>query len=212
LRARYAGVLGINIGRNFDTPNARAADDYVACLAAVYPHAHYVTVNVSSPNTKGLRDLQADVALDALLATITEARERLAQQHGRRVPLAVKIAPDLDDAAARAIARSLVARGIDAVIATNTTIARDAVAGLAHAGEAGGLSGAPVFEPSNRVIRALAGELRGAIPIIGVGGILSGDDARAKLDAGATLVQLYTGLVYRGPALVAECAQALAGS
>jgi dihydroorotate dehydrogenase len=210
--ARYAGVLGINIGRNFDTPNEHAADDYVACLEAVYAHAHYVTVNVSSPNTTGLRDLQADAALDALLATITGARERLAQRHGRRVPLAVKIAPDLDDAAVRAIARSLVARGIDAVIATNTTIARDAVAGLAHAEEAGGLSGAPVFEPSNRVIRALAGELRGAIPIIGVGGILSGDDARAKLDAGATLVQLYTGLVYRGPALVAECAQALAGS
>jgi dihydroorotate dehydrogenase len=208
-RASYAGVLGINIGKNFDTPNERAADDYVACLDAVYPHAHYVTVNISSPNTKGLRDLQSDAALDTLLATLAAARKRLEQQHGKRVPLVVKVAPDLELEGIRRIARSLVAQGIDGVIATNTTIARDAVAGLPHAGEAGGLSGRPLFEPSNRVVRALAAALGGALPIIGVGGILSGDDARAKIDAGATLVQLYTGLIYRGPRLVAECAEAI---
>jgi dihydroorotate dehydrogenase len=208
-RAGYTGVLGINIGRNFDTPNERAADDYVTCLAAVYPHAHYVTVNISSPNTQGLRELQSDAALDALLAALLAARTQLEQQHGRRVPLVVKIAPDLDTAAIARIARSLVAHGVDGVIATNTTIARDAVAGLAHAEEAGGLSGRPLFEPSNHVIRALAKALAGALPIIGVGGILSGDDARAKIDAGASLVQLYTGLIYRGPRLVSECAGAL---
>ncbi|MEP7061498.1 MAG: quinone-dependent dihydroorotate dehydrogenase [Betaproteobacteria bacterium] len=210
-RAGYRGVLGINIGRNFDTPNASAADDYVKCLDAVYAHAHYVTVNISSPNTSGLRELQADAALDALLATLAGARQRLAQRHGRRVPLAVKIAPDLDDAAIQRVAGALVAHDIDAVVATNTTIARATVAGLAHADEAGGLSGRPLFEPSNHVIRTLARALDGALPIIGVGGILSGDDARAKIDAGATLVQLYTGLVYRGPRLVGECASALAG-
>jgi len=208
----YRGVLGINIGKNFDTPNDRAADDYVRCLEAVYPHAHYVAVNVSSPNTRGLRELQGDAALAALLATLARAREALAQRHGRRVPLAVKIAPDLDVADIARIADALVAHGVDAVIATNTTLARDAVAGLPHADEAGGLSGRPLFEPSNRVIRALATALRGALPVIGVGGILCGSDARAKIDAGASLVQLYTGLVYRGPRLVGECAAALQGS
>ncbi len=209
-RAGYRGILGINIGRNFDTPNEQAADDYVACLEAVYPHAAYVTVNVSSPNTKGLRELQSDAAFDALLASLAAARARLADRHGRRVPLAVKIAPDLDEDAVLAIARALIAHGIDAVIATNTTVSRDAVAGLPHAGEAGGLSGAPVFEPSNRVIRMLAGALGGALPIIGVGGILSGEDAVAKLDAGATLVQVYTGLIYKGPGIIADCAAAIA--
>jgi dihydroorotate dehydrogenase len=209
-RSGYRGILGINIGRNFDTPNARAADDYAACLEAVYAHAHYITVNVSSPNTTGLRDLQTDAALDALLATLVAARARLAERHGRRVPLAVKIAPDLDDASIRAIARTLVAHGIDAVIATNTTISRDTVAGQPHAAEAGGLSGRPLFAQSNRVIGVLAKTLAGALPIIGVGGILSGADAREKIDAGATLVQLYTGLIYRGPELVAECVRAVA--
>jgi len=209
-RARYDGILGINIGRNFDTPNERAADDYVACLRAVHAHASYVTINVSSPNTKGLRDLQAESALAALLERVTAERDALAQRTGRRVPLAVKIAPDLDDDGVRAIARALVRLRIDAVIATNTTLARDAVQGMPHADEAGGLSGAPLRERSTAVVRLLAAALDGALPIIGVGGILCADDAREKIDAGATLVQLYTGLIYRGPELVAECVRALA--
>jgi dihydroorotate dehydrogenase len=207
-RSGYRGVLGINVGRNFDTPNERAADDYVFCLRAVHAHASYVTINVSSPNTKGLRDLQAGAALAALLARIAGERDALAQRHGRRVPLAVKIAPDLDDDAVRTIARLLVLHRIDAVIATNTTLSRAGVERLAHAGEAGGLSGAPLATRATALVRVLASALDGALPIIGVGGILSGDDARAKIDAGATLVQLYTGLIYRGPGLVAECVRA----
>jgi dihydroorotate dehydrogenase len=209
-KARYAGVLGINIGKNFDTPNERAADDYLACLRAVYPHAHYVTVNISSPNTKGLRDLQEDAALAALLATLKHEQILLAEQHGKYVPLAIKIAPDLTDEAIRAVARLLVEHQMDGVIATNTTIARDAVVGQPHAAETGGLSGAPVRERSTAVVRILARALDGAVPIIGVGGILSGADAREKIEAGASLVQIYTGLIYRGPALVAECVRALA--
>jgi len=209
-RSGYRGILGINIGKNFDTPNERAADDYVACLRAVHAHASYVTINVSSPNTKGLRDLQAEEALSALLARIVAERDDLAQKHGRCVPLAVKIAPDLDDAAVNAVARLLVAHRLDGVIATNTTIARDGVAGLPHADEAGGLSGAPLRERSTAVLRTLAKALDGALPIIGVGGILAAGDAQQKIDAGAALVQLYTGLIYRGPDLVAECVRALA--
>jgi len=209
-RSGYRGILGINIGKNFDTPNERAADDYVACLRAVHAHASYVTINVSSPNTKGLRDLQAEEALSALLARIVAERDDLAQKHGRCVPLAVKIAPDLDDVAVNAVARLLVAHRLDGVIATNTTIARDGVAGLPHADEAGGLSGAPLRERSTAVLRTLAKALDGALPIIGVGGILAAGDAQQKIDAGATLVQLYTGLIYRGPDLVAECVRALA--
>ena len=209
-RSGYRGILGINIGKNFDTPNERAADDYVACLRAVHAHANYVTINVSSPNTKGLRDLQAEAALSALLARIVAERDDLAQEHGRCVPLAVKIAPDLDDAAVKAVARLLVAHRLDGVIATNTTIARDGVAGLPHANEGGGLSGAPLRERSTAVLRILAKALDGALPIIGVGGILAATDAQQKLDAGAALVQLYTGLIYRGPDLVAECVRALA--
>jgi dihydroorotate dehydrogenase len=207
-RARYRGVLGINIGKNFDTPNERAADDYLACLRAVYADAHYVTVNISSPNTKGLRDLQADEALAALLSVLKREQRTLAQAHGKYVPLAVKIAPDLTDAAVRAIARLLVAHEMDAVIATNTTLSRDAVAGMPHANEAGGLSGAPVFERSTEVVRVLAKALDGALPIIGVGGIDSGERAAAKIEAGASLVQIYTGLIYRGPKLVAEAVRA----
>ena len=210
-RTRYAGVLGINIGKNFDTPNERAADDYVACLRAVYARARYITVNISSPNTKGLRDLQAEDALAALLLTLKREQATLADRHGRYVPLAIKIAPDLTDDAVRGVARVLLAQGMDAVIATNTTLDRSAVAGMAHAEEAGGLSGAPLFERSTAVVRVLAAALDGALPIIAVGGVDSGAKARAKLDAGASLVQLYTGLIYRGPALVAECAQAVAG-
>jgi dihydroorotate dehydrogenase len=209
-RSTWRGVLGINLGKNFDTPNARAADDYVSALRAVYAHASYVTVNISSPNTLGLRDLQSEKLLATLLARLKVEQKSLAQTHGRHVPLVVKIAPDLTDDALRGVARLLVGHGIEGVIATNTTIARDAVAGRPHADEQGGLSGRPLFEKSNAVIRTLARALDGALPIIGVGGIFSGADARAKIDAGATLVQLYTGLVYRGPALVAECVEALA--
>jgi dihydroorotate dehydrogenase len=209
-RAGYRGILGINIGKNFDTPNERAADDYIACLRAVYPLASYVTINISSPNTKGLRDLQAEAALDALLSGIAGARDDLAQRHGWRVPLAVKIAPDLGDDAIHAVAGILIRHRIDAAIATNTTLARDGVEGLAHAAEQGGLSGAPLRGRAMTTLRTLAGALDGALPIIAVGGIMSGDDARARIAAGATLVQLYTGLIYRGPALVGECVRALA--
>ena len=211
-RSGYRGVLGINLGKNFDTPNERAADDYVAGLRAVYADATYVTVNLSSPNTKGLRDLQSVAPLAALLGALKLEQDALAQRHGRYVPLAVKSAPDLDADAIGAIARVLAERRIDGVIATNTTLARDGVAGMPHADETGGLSGRPLFARSTTALATLAKALDGALPIIGVGGIASGADARAKIAAGATLVQLYTGLVYRGPALVAECVEALAGA
>ena len=210
-RARYAGVLGLNIGKNAATPIENALDDYREALAAVYPHAGYVTINISSPNTQDLRSLQRDAQLEQLLAALTAERERLSQLHGRRVPLAVKIAPDLDDAALLRVADTLVAQGIDAVIATNTTIARDAVAGMGHAAEAGGLSGRPLFARATEVVRRLATHLQGALPIIAVGGIVDPQDAVAKRDAGASLVQIYTGLIYRGPALVVQCREALAG-
>ena len=209
-RAKWRGVLGLNIGKNAVTPIERALDDYLFCLERVYEHASYVTVNISSPNTKNLRQLQGGDALDELLAGLQARRGELVTRHGRRVPLALKIAPDLDDEQVAAIASLLERHGIDAVIAANTTVSREAVAGLAHADESGGLSGAPVFEPSNRVIRALRASLPRDYPIIGVGGIMSADDALAKVAAGATLVQLYTGLVYRGPTLVGQCARALA--
>jgi dihydroorotate dehydrogenase len=203
------GVLGLNIGKNADTPIERAADDYLYCLDKVYPYASYVTVNVSSPNTKNLRQLQGGSELDALLSRLKEAQQRLAERHKRYVPIALKIAPDIDAEQIKTIASALLRHKMDAVIATNTTITRDAVKGLPHAEESGGLSGAPVFELSNTVIRALKTELGDTLPVIGVGGILSGADAQAKVDAGASLVQLYTGLIYRGPALVRECAAAL---
>jgi dihydroorotate dehydrogenase len=204
-------VLGVNLGKNADTPLQNAADDYVAGLQAVYPHAHYVAVNISSPNTRDLRALQGGGELDALLTRLDQARARLADQHARRVPIAVKIAPDLPDAELIRIADSLVAHGVDAVIATNTTVARDRVATLPDGQQAGGLSGQPLFERSTQVVRVLAQHLKGALPIIGVGGILAGADAVGKLRAGAALVQLYTGLIYRGPRLIAECRRALAG-
>lgn len=206
----FKGVLGINIGKNKNTPNERAVDDYLTCLDKVYAHASYVTVNISSPNTQNLRELQKDEALDALLSAIKLRQSELAQQHGKYVPIALKIAPDLDDAQIAAIAALLMMHRLDAVIATNTTIARDAVAGLPHAEETGGLSGAPVRAASTRVVRELARHLKNEVPIIGVGGILSGGDAREKIEAGASLVQLYSGLIYRGPALVRECVQRLA--
>lgn len=208
-RSAYRGILGINIGKNKDTPNAQAVDDYLLCLDKVYSHASYVTVNISSPNTQHLRELQKDEALDALLSSIKLRQAALAQQHGKYVPIALKIAPDLDDSQIAAIAALLMVHQVDAVIATNTTLARDAVLGLPSATEAGGLSGGPVRDASTRVIRALARHLQGAVPIIGVGGILSGADAVQKIAAGAQLVQLYTGLIYRGPELIPECIAAL---
>ncbi|MEO8675240.1 MAG: quinone-dependent dihydroorotate dehydrogenase [Casimicrobiaceae bacterium] len=209
-RAKYEGILGLNIGKNFDTPNARAVDDYLVCLRAVYARASYVTVNVSSPNTKGLRDLQADDALGALLTALKKEQKALADKQGKYTPIAIKIAPDLAPAAVSSIAKLLVRHRVDGVIATNTTVSRDAVPGLRHADETGGLSGRPLRAQSTEVIRTLAKALDGALPIIGVGGILSGADAKEKVDAGATLVQIYTGLIYRGPDLVAECVRALA--
>jgi dihydroorotate dehydrogenase len=204
------GILGLNIGKNAATPIERAVDDFLLCLDGVYPHADYVTVNISSPNTKNLRDLQGDAALDALLAAVQERKTQLATQHGRSVPIFVKIAPDLDASQVDAVAAILKRHGLDGVIATNTTIARDAVKHLQHGAEAGGLSGAPVFEASNRVIAQLRASLGSAFPIIGVGGVLSGADARAKRAAGADLVQVYTGFIYRGPELVSEAARTLA--
>ena len=207
---RQGGIVGLNIGKNAATPIERAADDYLLGLAGVYPHADYVVVNISSPNTKNLRALQSDEALDALLSALQARRLDLKKQHGRSVPLFVKIAPDLDEAQVALIAATLKRNGIDGVIATNTTLAREAVAGLPHADEAGGLTGKPLAEASNRVIRQLRAALGKGYPIIGVGGVLSGADAVAKIEAGADLVQIYTGLIYRGPALVTEAAQALA--
>jgi len=205
-RARFRGVLGLNIGKNADTPLERATDDYLVCLERVYSKASYVTVNISSPNTKDLRKLQGADELDAMLAALRDRQQRLADAQGRYVPLALKIAPDLEDAQIESIAAKLVAHRIDGVIATNTTISREAVLGLPHAQEAGGLSGAPVRDASNRVIRALRQLLPPGYPIIGVGGVMSGREACEKIDAGATLVQIYTGLIYRGPTLVRECA------
>ena len=207
---RKGGMLGLNIGKNASTPIERAADDYLLCLDGVYPHADYVAVNISSPNTQNLRALQDDAALDVLLAALQQRKAALASRHGRVVPMFVKIAPDLDETQVRLIAATLVRHGIDGVIATNTTVARTAVAHLPHGGETGGLSGAPVFEASNRVIAQLRAALGSAYPIIGVGGVMSGADARAKVTAGANLVQIYTGFIYCGPALVTEAARALA--
>lgn len=208
-RSAYRGILGINIGKNKDTPNSQAVDDYLICLDQVYAHASYVTVNISSPNTQHLRDLQKDEALDALLSAMKLRQATLAQQHGKYVPIALKIAPDLDESQIAAIAALLMVHQVDAVIATNTTLARGAVQGLPFADEAGGLSGAPVRDASLRVIRILARHLQGSVPIIGVGGIMSGADAVEKIRAGAKLVQLYSGLIYHGPTLVKECAVAL---
>ncbi|MDR1063447.1 MAG: quinone-dependent dihydroorotate dehydrogenase [Azoarcus sp.] len=208
--AKYRGVLGINIGKNFDTPIERAAEDYLAALEKVYALASYVTINVSSPNTKNLRTLQQASELDGLLGPLKAAQQRLADQHGRYVPLALKIAPDLDAEGIVAIAEALRRNRIDAVIATNTTLARDKVAGSRHAGQEGGLSGAPLLEASTAVLRQLAQALAGEVPIVASGGVLDGEAARAKLDAGATLVQVLTGLIYRGPGLVRECVRATA--
>lgn len=211
IRARqYGGVLGVNLGKNRDTPIEQAAEDYVSGLRAVYPYADYVTVNISSPNTSHLRDLQSEDALRGLLATLKGEQLRLHADQRRYVPLAVKIAPDLTEPQLAAIAAVVLAAGIDGVIATNTTVARDGVVGLAYAREAGGLSGAPLTRRATAVVKYLATAIDGRIPIIAAGGIMSAQDALDKLAAGASLVQLYTGLIYRGPGLVAEVIDAVA--
>lgn len=209
-RRRFSGVLGINIGKNFDTPVESAKNDYLHCLEKVYDHADYIAINISSPNTPGLRDLQFGQQLDELLRAIAGKRKELMEERGRKVPVAVKIAPDMDEINLKAVAELLLETGIDAVIATNTTVDKSSVAGLAFGSEQGGLSGGPLTHASTDIIFALNEILQGALPIIGVGGILSPRDARAKIDAGASLVQLYTGFVYRGPKLVRECAKELA--
>ncbi len=210
--AQSRGILGINIGKNFDTPIEKAADDYLICLERVYTAASYVAINISSPNTKNLRELQKDDALDALLCQLKAEQTRLADKHGKYVPLVLKIAPDLEDEQVQSIADLLRQHRMDGVIATNTTLSRAEVAGLPNADEAGGLSGVPVFERSTSVLKKLAGHLRSEVPIIGVGGIMKGEDAVAKLDAGASLVQIYSGFIYRGPELVGEVARAIAES
>ncbi len=206
---RTAGLLGINIGKNKDTPNESAESDYLYCLERVYPLADYVTVNISSPNTAGLRELQEEQALRRLVGSLREAQEQLAAQHGKRVPMLVKIAPDLSDDDIDAAGRVLGDLAVDGVIATNTTIARMAVQGHRHANEPGGLSGEPLMGKATGVLRRLRTRLPEAVPLIGVGGILAGADAATKMAAGATLVQTYTGLIYRGPALIGECVEAM---
>ncbi|MBY0575484.1 MAG: quinone-dependent dihydroorotate dehydrogenase [Gallionellaceae bacterium] len=215
--ADYRGILGINIGKNAATPIEHAAEDYLICLRKVYAHASYITVNISSPNTKNLRQLQGEGALDHLLMLLKAEQQKLADAHGKYVPIALKIAPDIEDEQIAQIARLLVLHRIDGVIATNTTLSREGVDNLPHGTENGGLSGAPLREKSTAVIRRLAAELQACAeqkgssvpPIIGAGGILSGADAAEKISAGAALVQLYSGLIYRGPALVAECCAAI---
>ncbi len=208
--ARYRGVLGINIGKNVDTPVERAVEDYLICLDKVYDLASYVTVNVSSPNTPGLRNLQFGDSLKRLLDALHQRQRHLAQRYGRHVPMAIKIAPDMSDEETVEVARALLEAGMDGVIATNTTLGRDGVEGLLHADETGGLSGAPVREKSTHTVRVLAGELAGRLPIIAVGGITEGAHAAEKIAAGASLVQLYSGFIYRGPALIGEAVDAIA--
>ena len=204
-KSSYHGVLGINIGKNKDTPNEKAVSDYLLCLTRVYEHASYVTVNISSPNTQGLRDLQEEATLRRFISVLREAQERLGSQHGRRKPMLLKIAPDLGEAELDAIAEVLLHAGIDGVICSNTTIDHAAVADDPHGNEVGGLSGKPLFDRSTAVLAGMHRRLQGRVPLIGVGGILDGSDAAEKMEMGASLVQLYSGLIYRGPQLVAEC-------
>jgi dihydroorotate dehydrogenase len=208
-RVKYRGVLGINIGKNFDTPIERATGDYVAAMRKAYPLASYLTINISSPNTRDLRQLQGESELPRLLAALKAEQQALAVSHARYVPLAVKIAPDLSDEQVGQVARLLLEYGIDGVIATNTTVSRVGVQGLSFAQEDGGLSGQPLREQATRVIRQLHAALGERIPIIGVGGIMNAQDAKEKLAAGAKLLQLYTGLIYAGPRLVKDCVAAL---
>jgi dihydroorotate dehydrogenase len=208
-KCTFSGVLGINIGKNKDTPNERAVDNYLHCLERVYARASYVTVNISSPNTQGLRDLQEEETLKRFIGTLRDAQERLAAQHGKRKPMLLKIAPDLAESELDGIAQVLLAARVDGLICTNTTIDRSAVAGARHAEETGGLSGKPLFHKATSILRGMAQRLGGKLPLIGVGGILGGSDAAAKFDAGASLVQFYSGMVYRGPQLIGECVEAI---
>jgi dihydroorotate dehydrogenase len=208
-RADFRGILGINIGKNAATPIENAAVDYLICMRKVYAHAGYITVNISSPNTRNLRQLQREDALSDLLEKLKNEQKLLADKHGKYVPVVLKIAPDMEAGQVAQIARLLMRHHIDGVIATNTTLSREGVESLPHGTESGGLSGAPVRDKSTAVIRQLATELQGALPIIGVGGILNGADAVEKLEAGASLVQIYSGLIYRGPALVTESCTAI---
>ena len=207
--AKYSGVLGINIGKNFDTPVERAVDDYLICLDKVYAHASYVTVNVSSPNTPGLRSLQFGDSLKQLLEALQLRQNELTKLHGKRVPLAIKIAPDMTDEETVLVAQALLETGMDAVIATNTTLSRVGVEGMEHGDEAGGLSGAPVRDKSTHTVKVLAQELAGRMPIIAAGGITEGKYAAEKIAAGASLVQLYSGFIYKGPALIRESVDAI---
>jgi dihydroorotate dehydrogenase len=209
IAAKYSGVLGINIGKNFDTPNENAVDDYLICMQKVYQYSSYITVNISSPNTKNLRDLQAAEALSSLLGSLKLEQTKLAQKHGKYVPMTLKIAPDLTQEQVVEIADLLMLHKIDGVIATNTTLAREPVKDMKNGTETGGLSGAPVRNQSTLVIEQLAKQLKNSLPIIGVGGILSGADAQEKMTAGASLVQVYSGLIYQGPALVHDICKTL---
>ena len=210
-KATFSGVLGINIGRNKETPNERAVDDYMHCLERVYPRASYITVNISSPNTQGLRDLQEEETLKRFIGTLRERQEQLATQHGRHKPMLLKIAPDLDETELDAISEVSLAARIDGLICTNTTLERSVIASARYGQEAGGLSGKPLLEKATRVLQGMSRRLGGKIPLIGVGGILDGADAARKTAAGASLVQFYTGMIYRGPALIGTCVEALRG-
>jgi len=208
-RAKFNGVLGINIGKNKDTPNERATEDYLYCLDRVYARASYVAVNISSPNTQGLRDLQEEETLRRFLGALRERQEKLAAQHGARKPMLLKIAPDLSEVEQDGIAAVLLATKVDGVICTNTTLDRTAIAGHRHAGESGGLSGKPLRAKATAVLRGMAQRLDGKVPLIGVGGVTRGADAAEKIAAGASLVQFYSGMIYRGPALIGECVEAI---
>ncbi len=208
-RARYSGVLGVNLGKNKDTPNAQAVDDYLYGLERVAARASYVTINISSPNTAGLRELQDGDSLPRLLGTLVERREQLSAQHRRRLPLLLKIAPDLDAAQMDQIASDLLASGIDGLICTNTTIRRDSLQAERYSDETGGLSGAPLRAHADEVLQGMAERLQGRLPLVGVGGIVDAAGARSKMAAGASLLQFYTGMIYRGPALIGECVEAL---
>ena len=210
-RATFGGVLGINIGKNKDTANENAVDDYLFCLERVYARSSYVTINISSPNTQGLRDLQEEETLKRFVGTLRDAQERLAARHGARKSMLLKIAPDLSDAELDGIAAVLLDMKVDGLICTNTTIDRRNIVAAPHAEEAGGLSGKPLFEKSNSLTRAMSARLGSAIPIVGVGGVVAGADAAEKIAAGASLVQFYTGMVYRGPGLIGESIEAIRG-